>query len=319
MGELGREESNVNMKFVILTGIMVMVAITGCHTLKKVYVDGWYTVSSRDHIVSEPFITVRDFAELRLDSAPDPNGRMIYGIIGHVREDKVQLWADVTEKSVGKTIAFVFEGQIITQPMVNARIESGSFSIFLPPKSPGDIKQIFRKLSEEIEKNKQDTTSVDWKGFHHLFDAWVQNYRTNSLTQLSSNTSDASKLEQYPQLLQMDKKIIPGIIVRLSDRNLFFALTLYDALQDVDSLKSFDYGKGEQFRAQETVRKYLEAMLQRKKRIFHSDSEKIQEMENLAIKYGWEIGTLLGRRERDSLFINMDYEITAEFLKNFGR
>ena len=132
MGELGREESNVNMKFVILTGIMVMVAITGCHTLKKVYVDGWYTVSSRDRIVSEPFITVRDFAELRLDSAPDPNGRMIYGIIGHVREDKVQLWADVTEKSIGKTIAFVFEGQIITQPMVNARIESGSFSIFLP-------------------------------------------------------------------------------------------------------------------------------------------------------------------------------------------
>lgn len=67
------------------------------------------------------------------------------------------------------------------------------------------------------------------------------------------------------------------------------------------------------------MRKYLEAMLQRKKRIFHSDSEKIQEMENLAIKYGWEIGTLFGRRERDSLFINMDYEITAEFLKNFGR
>lgn len=148
-----------------------------------------------------------------------------------------------------KTIAFVFEGQIITQPMVNARIESGSFSIFLPPRSPGDIKQIFRKLSEEIEKNKQDTTSVDWERFHHLFDAWVQNYRTNSLTQLSSNTSDASKLEQYPQLLQMGKKIVPGIIVRLSDRNLFFALTLYDALQDVDSLKSFDYSKGEQFRA----------------------------------------------------------------------
>lgn len=222
MGELGREESNVNMKFVILTGIMVMVAITGCHTLKKVYVDGWYTVSSRDRIVSEPFITVGDFAELRLDSAPDPNGRMIYGIIGHVREDKVQLWADVTEKSIGKTIAFIFEGQIITQPMVNARIESGSFSIFLPPKSTGDIKQIFRKLSEEIEKNKQDTTSVDWERFHHLFDAWVQNYRTNSLTQLSSNTSDASKLEQYSQLLQMDKKIIPGIIVRLSEPKFIF-------------------------------------------------------------------------------------------------
>ena len=76
--------------------------------------------------------------------------------------------------------------------------------------------------SEEIEKNKQDTTSVDWERFHHLFDAWVQNYRTNSLTQLSSNTSDASKLEQYSQLLQMDKKIIPGIIVRLSEPKFIF-------------------------------------------------------------------------------------------------
>lgn len=115
------------------------------------------------------------------------------------------------------------------------------------------------------------------------------------------------------------KKLSPELLSVCLNRNLFFALTLYDALQNVDSLKSFDYSKGEQFRAQETVRKYLEAMLQRKKRIFHSDSEKIQEIENLAIKYGWEIGTLLGRRERDALFINMDYEITAEFLKNFGR
>ena len=115
------------------------------------------------------------------------------------------------------------------------------------------------------------------------------------------------------------KKLSPELLSVCLNRNLFFALTLYDALQNVDSLKSFDYSKGEQFRAQETVRKYLEAMLQRKKRIFHSDSEKIQEMENLAIKYGWEIGTLFGRRERDSLFINMDYEITEEFLKNFGR
>ena len=102
-------------------------------------------------------------------------------------------------------------------------------------------------------------TGDDLEKFDSLFNAWVNNYNTNPITRLSSNTNDAKKLEQFPQLLNMGKKIIPCIITRLPDKNLFWTLTLYDELQDIDSLKSFDYTRGEQFRAQETLRKYVEA------------------------------------------------------------
>lgn len=111
------------------------------------------------------------------------------------------------------------------------------------------------------------------------------------------------------------KKIIPCIITRLPDKNLFWTLTLYDELQDIDSLKSFDYTRGEQFRAQETLRKYVEAKLHKKKRVFNSDQEKIKAIRELAKEYGWEEDSTLSPREKDSILLNLDYEITEETFK----
>ena len=146
--------------------------------------------------------------------------------------------------------------------------------------------------STEISVADCDTDTIltgdDLEKFDSLFNAWVNNYNTNPITRLSSNTNDAKKLEQFPQLLNMGKKIIPCIITRLPDKNLFWTLTLYDELQDIDSLKSFDYTRGEQFRAQETLRKYVEAKLHKKKRVFNSDQEKIKAILELAKDNGWE-------------------------------
>ena len=158
-------------------------------------------------------------------------------------------------------------------------------------------------------------TGNDLEKFDSLFNAWVNNYNTNPITRLSSNTNDAKKLEQFPQLLNMGKKIIPCIITRLPDKNLFWTLTLYDELQDIDSLKSFDYTRGEQFRAQETLRKYVEAKLHKKKRVFNSDQEKIKAIRELAKEYGWEEDSTLSPREKDSILLNLDYEITEETFK----
>ena len=113
----------------------------------------------------------------------------------------------------------------------------------------------------------------------------------------------------------MGKKIIPCIITRLPDKNLFWTLTLYDELQDIDSLKSFDYTRGEQFRAQETLRKYVEAKLHKKKRVFNSDQEKIKAIRELAKEYSWEEDSTLSPHEKDSILLNLDYEITEETFK----
>ena len=141
-------------------------------------------------------------------------------------------------------------------------------------------------------------TGDDLEKFDSLFNAWVNNHNTNPITRLSSNTNDAKKLEQFPQLLNMGKKIIPCIITRLPD-----------------SLKSFDYTRGEQFRAQETLRKYVEAKLHKKKRVFNSDQEKIKAIRELAKEYGWEEDSTLSPREKDSILLNLDYEITEETFK----
>lgn len=101
----------------------------------------------------------------------------------------------------------------------------------------------------------------------------------------------------------------------IARQNLFWTLTLYDELQDIDSLKSFDYTRGEQFRAQETLRKYVEAKLHKKKRVFNSDQEKIKAIRELAKEYGWEEDSTLSPREKDSILLNLDYEITEETFK----
>ncbi len=175
-------------------------------------------------------------------------------------------------------------------------------------------------VSFEITGTEQSDTLLtgdDLLRFDSLFNAWVENYNSNPLTRQSSNPHDARKLEQYPQLLAMGRKIIPCIVTRLPNKSLFWTLTLYDDLQEIDSLKCLDYSRSELFRAQETVRKYVEAKLHKKKRIFHNDSEKLQAMRQLMRQYGWEEDTTLPPHDRDSILLNMDYEITEDMCKLF--
>ena len=67
--------------------------------------------------------------------------------------------------------------------------------------------------STEIIVADCDTDTIlkgdDLEKFDSLFNAWVNNYNTNPITRLSSNTNDAKKLEQFPQLLNMGKKSFP--------------------------------------------------------------------------------------------------------------
>ena len=50
-------------------------------------------------------------------------------IEGKLKADKVNKWANATEKRIGKRIGFVFNDSVIMAPTVNCRIESGSFTI----------------------------------------------------------------------------------------------------------------------------------------------------------------------------------------------
>ncbi|UDB45683.1 TonB family protein [Bacteroides humanifaecis] len=115
--------------------------------------NGWYPVTgdSNDSLSLEPIVTTKDFSVLRLDS--DAFGK--YVIFGQIHPYYMNLWAEETEKAIGKQIAFVFNDSVISTPTVNMRIESGNFAItsycdtLLP--------EIYEELNKEINPSYSDS------------------------------------------------------------------------------------------------------------------------------------------------------------------
>ena len=134
------------MKKKNLFGIPILFAcFASCTQIPKPhYENGWYHILSKqkDSIAKEPIVTVKDFISLRLDS--DGNGTCV--IVGQISKHKLKKWADETEKAIGKQIAFVLDDTVITNPQVNARIESGVFQI---SSHDYDLKNIYNKIRKE--------------------------------------------------------------------------------------------------------------------------------------------------------------------------
>lgn len=104
--------------------------------------NGWYLITDgqKDSLASTPIVTVKDFEALELDS--DAFGMQV--IVGTISQRKQKAWADATERAIGQRIGFVFNDTVITDPMINARIESGRFLISNPHRY--DLKGIYRRL-----------------------------------------------------------------------------------------------------------------------------------------------------------------------------
>ena len=126
--------------------------------------NGWYHVTgdSNDSLSLEPIVTTKDFSVLRLDS--DAFGK--YVIFGQIHPYYMNLWAEETEKNIGKQIAFVFNDSVISNPTVNMRIESGNCAItsYCDTLLPG----IYEELNKEINPSYSDSltrlaTAQLWK------------------------------------------------------------------------------------------------------------------------------------------------------------
>ncbi len=142
-----------------LPSVMLMFAIellwVGCQH-KPIAIhreNGWYPVTgdSNDSLSLEPIVTTKDFSVLRLDS--DAFGK--YVIFGQIHPYYMNLWAEETEKAIGKQIAFVFNDSVISNPTVNMRIESGNFAItsYCDTLLPG----IYEELNKEINPSYSDS------------------------------------------------------------------------------------------------------------------------------------------------------------------
>lgn len=142
----------VKFKFfkILLLGVCFLYFVS-CGKRNSERPNGWYYIveGSADSISKEPIVTVNDFAELKLDSGMNTQtGEMIYQITGKVNERSVKKYVDATEKSIGKRIGFVYNDVVVSDPRVNARIESGRFSISTNKKY--DIKSLYYQIEEDI-------------------------------------------------------------------------------------------------------------------------------------------------------------------------
>lgn len=149
------------MKFYSFFISLLLLAVTGtffsCSEKQTDRADGWYTITGNaaDSLSREPIVTYRDFVDLRLDSSVnEATGDTLFVIIGKTGKQGTERFAEATEKSIGKCIAFVFDNTIISAPQVNMRIDSGNFMI--SSRKGDDIPLIYRTLKEEkIEASRE--------------------------------------------------------------------------------------------------------------------------------------------------------------------
>ena len=90
----------------ISTILFFCLLMTACIQTKSFHrINGWYYVTSQttDSLSQTPFLTVKDFDTLRLET--DAFGRSV--ITGVFLQDKLPIWREATTKSVGKYIAYM--------------------------------------------------------------------------------------------------------------------------------------------------------------------------------------------------------------------
>lgn len=132
-------------------GCCLFMSVVSCKEASMLHREnGWYLITDgqKDSLANSPMVTVKDFAAIELVS--DDYGLRV--ISGRVNKQKQKVWADATEQAIGQRIGFVFNDTVITAPMVNARIESGTFQISPPHRH--DLERIFEILQKEIETSR---------------------------------------------------------------------------------------------------------------------------------------------------------------------
>lgn len=100
--------------------------------------------------------------------------------------------------------------------------------------------------------------------FNSLFSSWEHFINTDSRIIYSSNLGDRKQSEYYSQLLQMGKDILPLVVEKMLNEKYFYAIILYDDLQNNDPRLCYRAGDkttagvivGEQTRAARTVLKW---------------------------------------------------------------
>ncbi len=146
------------MKKLIFSFLALNMILFSCSTNERP--NGWYLITDAATMTLDktPIITVSGFDDVKLDSVQQPAiadlfpGQVIFQITGKIKADKVKKFADATEKAIDKQIGFLYNGEVISAPRINQRIDGGHFSITPPFMNDRDkMMQLYEDLKKGMK------------------------------------------------------------------------------------------------------------------------------------------------------------------------
>lgn len=118
-----------------LIGIVLTIFLmVGCRHQNTASLNGWYIINDMNQINGDAIFTKHDVDVIWLDSAYIGNtNTIVYEIAGKFKPEAAIRLSEFTEKNIGKKLGFVFNGEIITSPVIEQKNDNGGFSIISIP------------------------------------------------------------------------------------------------------------------------------------------------------------------------------------------
>ncbi len=283
------------MKRIIQVLLMICIPFTGCNTTNEKMIQEIAKLETEPNavkkLVDENTYIDFDYQDLVIQMTSDKRASVdkgllakskvaLYRFYSHVQlvdDQYVCSLKDGSEINVSERV-FVAMSDDLDQMNTSIREnkEKGANLVIFKPDAKYLNSLLDLKIYSNSDSQKTDIEFVKAKAqmvdkqiakkFDELFESWKTNWKTNPKTQMSSNTNDAKKLDEYPELLSMGKEIIPLLMEKMvSSEDNFFALNLYDALQDHEDLKIIykendpNIYEGEQARVIRTVKLWVQS------------------------------------------------------------
>ncbi len=295
--------------------------LTGCTQTRT---DGWYLVEnhSADSLLKNPILTIADFQGLKMDSV-SVQGKTTYFINGGTKPEKMKAFADATEKQIGKRIAFVYQGRVISDPMVNARIDTGNWEIsFSNSKEAhevfGDLRQRMGRQADMPVKNGQEVADqkliyilpnaepISYKQHFQYNDRLIKLHRKWEANGEADKKMALKDYPEYGELVAMGRCITAPLIIQLMLKEYRYLLPLYEAVQDSSLCASAEIEDAEQ-RLDETITLFVTKVMKQPRTRFKNDAEKLKAMKEL-VKEEYRPQSL-SDAQLDAILLQYDYDL----------
>lgn len=289
--------------------------------------DGWYVLTDgvKDSVADTPIVTVADFRGLQLDSVT-ADGITIYTISGGLKPEKIQAFADTTEKYTGHRIGFLYKGEVIMDPRVNGRIDSGNWQITEPEREKAFTLYLHLKQTMGAEADAElpdaeeaameepilllpNTAPITFKqhiAFNKLLTALGRKYMDEKQKGISP---DIRTYPEFNEIVAIGKPVIAPLLFILIQKENQYLLPLYNAIQDPELCSSLPDNRLPE-KMEETFTLFVEKVLKQKRHRFGSQQEKLKAIKQLLEETGSVPDTLhWSPTQLDSIYLLYDYDL----------